>query len=131
FKTNNSPEFTQKLTQAEVFEAREAVLDVFMAKNIQQYIAQIVLATRQPGSYGPNFEKWIQFGASPRATISLARGAKALAFLQGDDFVGPDHVQTLAKDVLRHRVILSYRAIAEGITPDDCIDELVARVPVP
>lgn len=131
FKMSDSPEFTKKLTQAEVFETREAVLDVFMAKNIQQYIAQIILATRQPGPYGANFEKWIQFGASPRATISLARSAKALAFLQGEEFVGPDHVQTLAKDVLRHRIIFSYRAIAEGITPDDCIDELIARVPVP
>lgn len=121
----------RRLTQDEMFEAREAVLDVYMSKNIQEYIVQLVLATRNPGKYGKEFAEWIQFGASPRATISLARAAKAFAFLQGIDFVGPDHVQALAHDVLRHRIILSYRAEAEGITPDRCIDELIARVPVP
>lgn len=119
------------LTQEDIFEAREAVLDVYMAKNIQHYIVQIVLATREPARYGPQFANWIEFGASPRATVSLARSAKALAFLQGVDFVGPDHVQALAKDVLRHRIILSYRAEAEGITADQCIDKLIARIPVP
>ena len=75
----------------------------------------------------------LEFGqiACPRASISLARSAKALAFLQGFDFVGPAHVQALAHDVLRHRLTLSYRAEADGITPDHFIDELIARVPVP
>lgn len=130
-RKSDQPILTNKITQDDIFEAREAALDIFMAQNIQQYIVQIVLATRDPGKYGADISDWIQYGASPRATISLARSAKALAFLQGDDFVGPDHVQTLAKDVLRHRIILSYRAEAEGITPDACIDELLARVPVP
>lgn len=130
-KISNQPVLEHKLTQTEIFEAREAVLDVFMAKNIQQYIVQVVLATRHPGQYGKEIADWIQFGASPRATISLARCAKALAFLKGIDFVGPDQVQALARDVLRHRIILSYKAEAEGITPDLCVDELIARVPVP
>lgn len=130
-KPSSRPSMDVKLTQQDIFEAREAALDLFMAQNIKQYIVQIVLATRDLGKYGSDISDWIQFGASPRATISLARSAKALAFLQGDDFVGPDHVQALAKDVLRHRIILSYRAEAEGITPDACIDKLLARVPVP
>lgn len=130
-KAIDQPVLARKLTQEEIFSAREAVLDLFMAKNIQQYIVQLILATRNPGQYGADIANWIQFGASSRAGVSLARSAKALAFLQGCDFVGPDHVQALARDVLRHRIILSYRAEAEGITPDICIDELIARVPVP
>lgn len=130
-KITDQPVLSRKLTQEEIFGAREAVLDVFMAKNIQQYIVQLVLATRNPGKYGADIANWIQYGASPRATIGLARCAKALAFLQGIDFVGPDHVQAIARDVLRHRMNLSFRAEAEGVTPDLCIDELIARVPVP
>lgn len=125
------PYIARKLTQEDVFKARQEVLDVFMAKNIQQYVVELILATRNPGKYGSDIADWIQYGASPRAGISLVRSAKALAYLQGMDFVGPDHVQQLAHDVLRHRIILSYKAEAQGITPDLCIDELIARVPVP
>lgn len=120
-----------KLTQEQLFAAREAALDIYMSKNIQEYIVQLVLATRNPGRYGADIAGWSQFGASPRAGISLARAAKVLAFLQGRDFVGPDHVQSLAHDVLRHRIILSFQAEANGVTPDLFIDELIARVPVP
>lgn len=130
-KNADQPVLARKLSQNDIFEARESVLDIYMAKNIQQYIVQLVLATRNPGLYGKEIADWVQYGASPRASISLARSAKALAFLQGMDFVGPDHVQALASDVLRHRIILSYRAEAEGVTPDLCVDELIARVPVP
>lgn len=130
-KQIDQPVLARKLTQEDVFAAREAVLDVFIGNNIQQYIVELILATRNPGKYGADIADWVQYGASPRAGISLARSAKALAFLQGLDFVGPDHVQALARDVLRHRIILSYRAEAEGVTPDLCIDELIARVPVP
>jgi MoxR-like ATPase len=130
-KPVDQPVLTSKLTQEDVFGARESVLDIFMAKNIQEYIVQLVLATRNPAQYGSDIAHWVQYGASPRACISFARSAKALAFLRGLDFVGPDHVQELAHDVLRHRLILSYQAEAEGLTPDLCIDELIARVPVP
>jgi MoxR-like ATPase len=127
----NQPVLNRKITQEEVFAGRQAALDVFLGKNIQQYIVELVLATRNLGKYGADIGQWIQYGASPRACISLARSAKALAFLQGMDFVGPDHVQALAHDVLRHRIILSYRAEAEGVSPELCIDEILARVPVP
>lgn len=121
----------RKLSQNELFKAREAVLDIYMANNIQEYIVQLVLATRNPGKYGSDIAHWIEYGASPRAGIALARCAKALAFLEGSDFVGPEHVQSLAQDVLRHRILLTYRAEADGITPEIFIDELIARVPVP
>lgn len=130
-KSVDSPVLEQKLTQNDLFQAREAVLDVYMANNIQEYIVQLILATRNPARYGTDIADWIQFGASPRASIGLARCAKALAFLQGSEFVGPDHVQALVYDVLRHRLVLSYKAEAEGVTPDLFIDELIARVPVP
>lgn len=130
-KIPDHPTHSDKISQNEMAEAREAVLDVYIANNMQQYIVQLVLATRNPSIYGKDIADWIQFGASPRASIGLARSAKALAFLQGMDFVGPNHIQELAHDILRHRIILSYRAEAEGITPDACIDELIARVPVP
>lgn len=130
-QTCEQPTLTKKLTQENLFMARAAALDVYMAKNVQEYIVQIILATRNPAKYGTELAGWIQCGASPRASISLARCAKALAFLQGRDFVGPDHIQALVHDVLRHRVILSFRAEAEGVTPDLFIDELIARVPVP
>lgn len=129
--TKAVPHSIPSLSQADLFAARNAILDLYMANNVQQYIVQLVLATRNPGKYGSDMTHWIQYGASPRAGISLARSAKALAFLQGNDYVTPEHVQALAKDVLRHRIILSYRAEAEGMTPDMCIDELLARVPVP
>lgn len=130
-KQSEQPVMDRKLTQEDLFRAREAALDTYMAKNIQEYIVQIVLGTRNPGKYGADIADWVQFGASPRAGIALARCAKALAFLRGDDFVGPDHVQAIAHDVLRHRIILSFRAEADGVTPDLFIDELIARVPVP
>lgn len=130
-KQVEQPVLAKKLTQEDLFSAREAALNVFMSKNIQEYIVQLVLATRNPAKYGADMAAWVQFGASPRAGIALARCAKALAFLQGDDFVGPNHVQALAHDVLRHRIILSFRAEAEGVTPDSFIDELIARVAVP
>jgi MoxR-like ATPase len=121
----------RSLSQEEIFRAREEVLDVFMSEKIQHYIVQLVVATRNPGRYGSDLAEWIQFGASSRAGIGLARASKALAFMQGSEFVGPDHVQALVSDVMRHRIILSYRAEAEGVTADRCLDELIARVPVP
>lgn len=130
-KPVNPPTLEQKLTQNDILLAREAALNIYMANNIQEYIVQLVLATRNPARYGADIADWVQFGASPRAGISLARCAKASAFLQGCEFVGPDHVQALAHDVLRHRLVMSYKAEAEGVTPDLFIDELIARVPVP
>jgi len=119
------------LTQAQLFAARREVLDVHMADNLERYLLEIVLATRQPDRYDRELARWIQWGASPRATIAFDRCARAQAWLAGRDFVIPEDIQTLAFDLLRHRVLLSYEAEAEGVTPDHCIDTLLKQIAVP
>ena len=117
--------------QETIFAARDEVLEVYMADNLQQYLIQLVLATRDPGAYGDDLAQWLQYGASPRATITLDRCARAHAWLEGRDYVAPEDVQSIAHDVLRHRMILNYEAEAEGITTDTVINELIARIAVP
>ncbi len=119
------------ISQATLFEARNAVLDIHMAESLEDYLLQIILATRNPEAYGQDLASWLQFGASPRASIALDRCARAKAWLSQRDFVAPEDIQDLAYDVLRHRLILSYEAEAEGITTDHFIKELLARVAVP
>jgi len=121
----------EPVSQTLLFEARREVLQVHMAEPVEEYLLRLVLATRDPEPYSPQLASWIEYGASPRASIGLDRCARAHAWLAGRDFVSPDDVQALAFDVLRHRLILNYEAEAEGITPDRFIAELVARVPVP
>jgi MoxR-like ATPase len=121
----------EPLSQAVLFAARREVLDLFLAESLEEYLLQLVLATRNPGAYGEEFERWLQYGASPRASIALDRCARALAWLNGRDFVTPEDIQSVAPDALRHRLILSYEAEAEGITADHVIAELLHRVAVP
>ena len=102
-----------------------------MADNLEEYLLQIILATRNPGAYGEDLANWSQYGASPRASIALDRCARAKAWLNGKDFVAPEDIQDMAFDVLRHRVILSYEAEAEGVSSDDFIKQLIARIAVP
>ncbi len=120
-----------QVSQQALFEARDQVLDVHLAEGLEDYLLQLVLATRNPGPYGRELVSWIDYGASPRATLALDRCARAHAWLAGRDFVTPEDIQALAFDVLRHRILLSYEAEAEGVTPDGFIEELIARVPVP
>ena len=119
------------LSQRRLFETRRAVLGLYMTREIETYIVQLALATRAPRDWGPELERWIEYGASPRATIALDRCARAHAWLAGRDFVSPEDVRAMAPDVLRHRLILSYEAEAEGVDADRVIDELTARVPAP
>ncbi len=121
----------EPLSQQELFAARQEVLDLYMSDELEQYIIQIVLATRQPKRYGDDMSSWVQFGASPRATIALDRCARARAWLLGRDFVMPEDIQDVAHDILRHRVLLSYEAEAEGVTPDRLVTVLLQRVAVP
>jgi len=120
-----------QLSQATLLAARQAVLDTHLASNLENYLVEMVLASRDAARYGDDLEGWIQYGASPRATMALDRCARAYAWLDGRDFVTPEDIQTIAPDVLRHRIILSYEAEADGVTPDSCIEELIARVAVP
>jgi MoxR-like ATPase len=119
------------LSQAQIFAARDAVLNLHLAPALEQYLVQLTLATRTPQIYGEDLARWVAFGASPRGTIALDRCARAHAWLKGRDYVAPEDVHAVAHDVLRHRVLLSYEAEAEGITPDRLIDALIARVPLP
>ncbi len=119
------------LSQDVIFAAREEVLNVYMSDQLQQYLIQLVLASRDPAVYGSDLAEWIQYGGSPRATITLDRCARAHAWLAGREYVLPEDIQTLAFDVLRHRLILNYEAEADGITTDKVIAELIARIAVP
>ena len=119
-----------KLSQDAVFAARQEALDLHMAPAVEQYMVQLIIATRTPQKYSQQLAGWIEYGGSPRATIALDRCARAHAWLHGRDFVSPDDVQAVCADVLRHRLILSFEAEANGITPDQVIQELLSLVPV-
>ena len=120
-----------RLSQTTLLAARQDVLDTHLATNLEDYLVEMVMATRDATRYGDDLAGWIQYGASPRATMALDRCARAYAWLDGRDFVTPEDIQTIAPDVLRHRIILSYEAEADGVTPDSCIEELISRVAVP
>ena len=111
--------------------ARTEVLDLYLAEPLREYIVQLVVGTRNPGAYGEEMERWIEYGASPRATIALDRCARARAWLDRRDYVTPEDIQAVIHDILRHRLLLSYEAEAEGISSDRVVDELLRRIPVP
>lgn len=119
------------VTQDTLFQARSKVLDVHMEGSLEEYLLQIVLATREPKAYGEDLGGWLQYGASPRASIALDRCSRAKAWLAGRDFVAPEDIQDIAFDVLRHRIILSYEAEAEGVSSDHFIEQLISRIAVP
>ncbi len=119
------------LTQAVLFEARQDVLRVFTSEALEQYLVQLVVATRNPSVLSQDLARWLRLGASPRATIALDRCAKAHAWLCGRDYVMPEDIHAMAYDVLRHRILLTFEAQAEGISPDDFIHELLQLVALP
>ena len=119
-----------KLSRTDVETAQQEVLNIHMAEPVQEYLVQLILASRNPSAYSEELARWVSYGGSPRATISLDRCAKAHAWLNERDYVSPEDVQAVAHDVLRHRILLSYEAEAEGITPDKVIAELIKLVPV-
>ena len=130
-QSDTQKEKINPVSQNMLFAARQEVLSLYMAENIEQYLLQLVLATRHTAVYGDDLAQWIQYGGSPRATIALDRCARAHAWLDGRDYVGPEDVQAIAFDVLRHRLILNYEAEADGITTDKVISELISRIAVP
>jgi MoxR-like ATPase len=104
----------------------------YVDPSLIQYAVRLAAATRFPERYGvPDFAKYVTFGASPRASINLIEGARALAYLRGRDYVLPDDVSDLAPDVLRHRLVLSYEALADGLTPDQLVHKIMQRIPAP
>ena len=118
------------IPQQVIFDARKEIHEVHVSENIEKYIIDLIHATRFPESYGEPLSKWLQIGASPRGAISLDKVSRAHAWISGRDHVVPDDVRAVIQDVLRHRVILTYEANAEGVTPDQVITELVQKVAV-
>jgi len=118
------------LSQDVIFAARNEIHSIQMAAAVEQYIVALIEATRYPERYDKDLRKWIQYGASPRGTIGLDKCSRAYAWLKGRDYVRPDDVQAIAHDVLRHRLLLSYDAQAQGIKPDQVIDKVIQLVAV-
>ena len=118
------------ISQATLFAARKEILEIHMAEPVEEYIVQLINATRRPAAYGAELADLIEYGASPRATIALDRCARAHAWLSGRDYVSPEDVQAVVHDILRHRLILSFEAEARGISPDQAIDKLLSLVAV-
>jgi len=119
------------ISEKTVLAARQAVLNLHLSPALEDYIVHLVMATREPAKYAEDLGRWIRFGASPRATIGLERCARAHAWLQGRDYVSPEDIQAMAHNVLSHRVLLSFEAEADGITPDRFVSEVLSRVAVP
>ena len=118
------------ISQDHIFAAREIIQDMQVAPSVEQYIVDLVMATRQPESYSAELAGWIDTGSSPRASIALHRCARASAWLAGRDHVLPEDVTSVIHSVLRHRMILSYDAIADNVSPDRVVDELLNLVAV-
>lgn len=111
---------------------RKEAMEVHLDEEIERYIVELVFATRDPKAYGlEELESYIEFGASPRASIDMYKASRAIAYLKGQDFVSPIEIAYIAKEVLRHRVILSYEAEAEGITQDQIVEKILKAVPIP
>ncbi|MCO6438703.1 MAG: MoxR family ATPase [Phycisphaerae bacterium] len=119
------------MAPSDIADARAVVDEIYIDDKIKDYVVDLVHATRDPKSFGLSIKDWIQFGASPRATLALTLGAKATAFLSGRGYVTPQDVKTVAMDVLRHRVILTYEAEAEEKSSDDVVRTILENVPVP
>lgn len=127
---NRVKKSVSEISQADIFTAREQVMKIHMSDAIEKYIVDLIMATRQPEKYDDKLKQWLAFGASPRATIALDRCARARAWLQGRDFVGPEDVQAVFHNVLRHRLLLTYQAEAEGINSNQLLDHLLSLVAV-
>jgi MoxR-like ATPase len=118
------------IPQSAIFEARAAIHQTFSSEPVEKYIVDLVNATRSPEKYSKQLRNWLQVGASPRGALALDRCSRVNAFLEGRDHVTPDDVRAVAHDVLRHRLMLSYQANAEGVAPDAIVDEIVKQVAV-
>ena len=125
--TNDKP---VKISQQDIFSARAEIQQLHIGENVERYIVALVMATRKPERYDSELKNWISIGSSPRASIALDKASRAYAWLQGKDFVDPDDVRKVVHAVLRHRLILSYEALAEGINSDQVIDEIIKQVAV-
>ncbi|MEJ8590769.1 AAA family ATPase [Riemerella anatipestifer] len=130
--TSDIPKVTPVVSLEQITEAKQLINKIYLDEKIEKYILDMVFATRFPERYGlSDLKDYISFGASPRASISLAVASRAIAFIKGRAFVIPEDVKEIAKDVLRHRIGLSFEAEAENITTDEIVDRVLARVQAP
>jgi len=119
------------ITQERIFEARREVHDVHVSSALEEYLVQLVLATREPAPYGDDLARWIEWGASPRGTVALDRCSRAHAWLAGRSYATPEDVHAIAADALRHRVIPSFEAEAAGVDAQRIVETVLASVPLP
>ncbi|MBT5231397.1 MAG: MoxR family ATPase [Methylococcales bacterium] len=119
------------MPQKAILKARKEVANVFIDPKLNEYIVSLIISTRDPSAYDADLGRWSRFGASPRASLALARCAKALAWLSGDEYVTPAHIQAIAPDVLRHRILLTFEAEADAVTTDDFVRKLLEVVAIP
>ncbi|RKZ61017.1 MAG: AAA family ATPase [Candidatus Parabeggiatoa sp. nov. 3] len=124
-------EMAHHVSERDVLKARDAVMQVYLDPKLKEYIVDIVQASRYPKKFDPDLQRWQRFGASPRASLAMARCARALAWLQGEQYVSPEQIQSVVPDILRHRILLSFEAEAEGITSDDFIQRMLQVVAIP
>ncbi|MBN8646078.1 MAG: MoxR family ATPase [Planctomycetes bacterium] len=129
--TAKRPDVAASIDTADILDARRVVDQIYVDDKVKDYIVDLVQASRRPEEYLIDAKRLIEFGASPRATIALTLASKARAFLEGRGYVTPQDVKTIAMDVLRHRVVASYEAEAEGMTSDDVVKKILDGVPVP
>ncbi len=121
----------RKLSQSDLFAMRREVAKLYLDPKLNSYIVDLVQATRNPKVYDSDLARWCRIGASPRASIALARCSRARAWIDGDTFVAPNHIQAVAPEILRHRILLTFEAEAEGITTDDFVNRLLNLVALP
>ncbi|RLA36559.1 MAG: AAA family ATPase [Gammaproteobacteria bacterium] len=119
------------MSEATVMEARQQILNMHLSDELEQYIVNVVVATRNPGAVNKDLEGLVMYGASPRACMGIDRASRARAWLEGRDYVGPEDIQDVAGDVLRHRLVLSFEAEADGVGPDTIIEGVLDGVGVP
>jgi MoxR-like ATPase len=129
--TDTNLEVNAVLEPGDIVELREAIDQIYVDPKVKSYLVDLVLSTRNPAEYGLEMTGLIQYGASPRATIALVRAARAQAFLEGRGYVTPQDVKSVAIDVLRHRILISYEAEAEELKPEDLVRRILERLPVP
>ncbi len=119
------------MSEATVMEARQQILNMHLSDELEQYIVNVVVATRNPGAVNKDLDGLVMYGASPRACMGIDRASRARAWLEGRDYVGPEDIQDVAGDVLRHRLVLSFEAEADGVGPDTIIEGVLDGVGVP
>jgi len=130
--SNEKIDLEKIITKEELFKLKDEILNVHIDKELEEYIVDIICATRDPKSYGlEELSEQIEFGASPRATIDMFKAVKAQAYLRGNDYVSPIDIALIVKNILRHRIILSYEAQAQDINVDDVIDKIVEKINIP